>query len=104
MEFNIQNIKELLEEDKIDWSVHVLARMQQREIRVRQVIEAIYSGEIIEYYSDDYPFPSCLISGVCKDGKKLHIVCSLGNNSIWMITAYYPMNDKWEDDFKTRRR
>lgn len=104
MVFNIDNIRELLQEDKIQWSGHVLARMQQRGIRVKDVIEAIISGEMIEYYSSDYPYPSCLISGSCKDGKRLHVVCSLGKGNVWMITAYYPNTNEWLEDFKTRRR
>ncbi len=104
MDFNIEVIRELLKGDKIKWSGHVLARMQQRGIKVRDVIETILSGEIIEYYSSDYPYPSCLISGKCKEGKDLHIVCSLGEENIWMITAYYPDINEWLEDFKTRRR
>lgn len=104
MVFNIDNIRELLEEDKIQWSGHVLARMQQRGIRIADVIETIQSGEMIEYYSSDYPYPSCLISGKCKDGKVLHVVCSIGKGYIWMITAYCPNTIEWLEDFKTRRR
>ncbi|HHX59441.1 MAG TPA: DUF4258 domain-containing protein [Epulopiscium sp.] len=104
MAFKIDDIRNLLEEDKIQWSGHVLARMQQREIRVADVIETISSGEIIEYYESDYPYPSCLILGSSKDGKKLHIVCALGKGSMWMITAYYPNTIEWLEDLKTRRR
>ena len=104
MAFNIDNIRELIKEDKIQWSGHVLGRMQQRGIKVTDVIEAILSGEMIEYYSSDYPYPSCLISGNCKDGKILHVVCSLGKRNVWMITAYYPNIIEWLEDLKTRRR
>lgn len=104
MVFNIDNIRELLQEDKIQWSGHVLARMQQRGIRVKDVIEAVLSGELIEYYSSDYPYPSCLISGNSRDGNILHVVCSLGKENVWMITAYYPNTNEWLEDFKTRRR
>lgn len=51
MEFNIDDIRKLLKEDKIQWSGHVLARMQQRGIKIADVIESISCGEIIEYYS-----------------------------------------------------
>ena len=103
MVFNIDNIRELLKEDKIQWSGHVLGRMQQRGIRVIDVIETILSGEMIEYYSTDYPYPSCLISGNCKENKKLHVVCAMGNNNLWIITAYYPNTIEWLEDLKTRK-
>ena len=78
--------------------------MQQRGIKIKDVIEAIVSGKIIEYYSSDYPFSSCLISGRCDNNKVLHVVCSLGEENVWMITAYYPNTNEWLEDFKTRRR
>lgn len=104
MDFDIQDIKKLVEEDKIQWSGHVLTRMQQRGLKIKEVIDCVLSGEIIEYYSDDYPYPSCLVLGF-SDGKKgIHVVCSIGEDSIWMITAYCPDSEEWMEDLKTRRR
>lgn len=54
------------------------------------------NGEIIEYYPDDYPFPSCLILGYFNSGKGIHVVCS--------VTAYYPDKNEWLEDLRTRRR
>lgn len=104
MLFDIKDIRRVLKEDNIQWSGHVLTRMQQRAIKVKDVTECILKGEIIEYYSSDYPFPSYLISGICDNNKVLHVVCSLGEENLWMITAYYPNTDEWLEDFKTRRR
>ena len=56
-------------------------------------------GEIIEDYPDDYPFPSCLMLGA----NHLHVVCGVGAGILWIITAYHPTKDKWEDDLKTRK-
>lgn len=104
MVIDINDIRELLKEDKIKWSGHILTRLQQRGIKVKDVIKCIQSGEIIEYYSDDYPFPSCLILGCCDNNKEIHVVCSVGEDNIWMITAYFPDESEWQEDLKTRRR
>ena len=104
MLFNINDIRETLKKDKIKWSGHILTRIQQRGIKIKDIIECINNGEIIEYYSSDYPFPSCLILGYCDNSKGIHVVCSLGEDNVWMITAYYPNIDEWLEDFKTRRR
>ncbi|WP_342774548.1 DUF4258 domain-containing protein [Biomaibacter acetigenes] len=53
---------------------------------------------------DDYPFPSCLILGYSNTDKAIHVVCALGQDYVWMITAYYPDNNEWLEDLKTRRR
>jgi len=79
------------ENEKINWSQHILKKMQKRRIK------------IIENYTDDYPYPSCLILGYNKDEKPIHVVCAVGNDKLWMITTYYPDERIWEDDFKNRR-
>jgi hypothetical protein len=38
-------------------------RLRERGIKRADVINCIQSGEIIEQYLDDMPFPSCLILG-----------------------------------------
>jgi len=101
---SIEKIKDLIKEDRIKWSGHILARMQQRDIKIKNIIHCISNGEIIEYYPDDYPFPSCLILGYSSLGVGIHVVCSLGQDYVWMITAYYPDENEWLEDLKTRRR
>ena len=100
---DIEQIKLIVDEGKIKWRGHMLSRMQQRGIKINDVIQAIKSGEIIEFYSDDYPFPSCLILGSSK-GKSIHVVCAIGEEVVWMITTYYPSQNEWFEDMKTRRK
>ena len=89
---------------KIDWTKHCLNRLNQRDIMISDVKEGIRNGKIIEYYYDDYPYPSCLILGNSIKNKILHIVCGVSADCIHMITAYYPDSEKWEEDMKTRRK
>ena len=60
---NIEIIKEYIAKRKIDWTKHCLNRLNQRNILISDVKTAINNGKIIEYYYDDYPYPSCLILG-----------------------------------------
>jgi hypothetical protein len=55
-------------------------------------------------YPQDKYGPSCLVRGVSKTGKALHVQCSL--NPVWIITAYDPSlsPEDWESDLKTRRK
>jgi hypothetical protein len=100
---NIDVIKEYVSKRKIDWTKHCLNRLNQRDILISDVKYAINNGNIIEYYYDDYPYPSCLILGIDVQGKILHIVCGVSEELVHMITAYYPNESKWESDMKTRR-
>ncbi len=101
-ELDIQHIKKLCEEKRIQWTNHILVRLLQRDILQEDVENAIKTGEIIEYYPDDYPNPSCLILGTTVSGKQLHIVCGICDDVLWMITAYYPDSTIWKEDYKTR--
>ena len=33
----------------------------------------------------------------------MHVVCGTDGEYLWIITAYYPSKDKWENDFKTKK-
>ena len=82
---------------------HAELRRRQRGISVPDIKYAIQTGEIIEDYPDDYPFPSCLILGDSTQATPLHVVCGSGERTLYVITAYYPSPDKWEPDWKTRK-
>ena len=77
--------------------------MNQRNILMKDIKQAINNGKIIEYYFKDYPYPSCLILGYINN-RVLHIVCGISENIVHIITAYYPEISKWEKDMKTRRK
>lgn len=98
------DLQKLCGDRAIRWTAHVLKRLLQRNISQADVIQAIQSGEIIEDYPDDYPFPSCLLLGTDVNGDALHVCCGLGHGEIWMITAYHPNFDEWEADLKTRKK
>jgi hypothetical protein len=100
---NIDNIKDCVLNHKIDWTNHCLNRLSKRNISISDVKFGINNGKIIEYYYDDYPFPSCLILGTTTNDDVIHIVCGISDDFVHMITAYRPNTDKWEDDMKTRR-
>ena len=75
-------------------------------IRIDELLETLASGEIIEDYQDDQPYPSCLIFGRALSGRPLHIVCApvLDETLLIVITAYEPDPGKWEADLKKRKR
>jgi hypothetical protein len=102
-QLDINIIRALLIESKVAWSQHMVVRMQKRGISISDIERCIQSGNIIEHYQNDYPYPSCLILGETAKDEGLHIVCGVGEGKLWMITAYYPDIDEWHDDLKTRR-
>lgn len=96
----IEEIRALCYDEAIMVTQHLAIRMQERGIKYAEVKEAIMTGEVIEDYPDDFPYPSCLI---LSRSIILHVVAGIGENRLWIITAYRPALDRWEADFKTRK-
>jgi len=101
---NIDTIQALYSARSIYWTDHALKRLQERGIQRDDVKHCIMTGKIIEEYPYDYPFPSCLILGCTVDLKSLHVVVGMGNGLIWIISAYYPNPDEWNEDYSVRRK
>ena len=100
--YTIDEFKIINEPTKMVITQHSRKRFMERGIRLQDVCDAIKSGEIIEQYPKDYPFPSCLIFGKSMD-RIIHVVASIDDGIMYIITAYIPSPDKWEQDFKTRK-
>ncbi|MDR2900035.1 MAG: DUF4258 domain-containing protein [Treponema sp.] len=94
----IEDLRDYLSNETIILTDHLLSRMRQRHIRFTDIKHAIENGEIIEQYTEDYPFPSCLING-----NNIHVVCSIGEDRLYIITAYHPSSVQWEDGGRKRR-
>lgn len=79
------------------FSDHAVKRMIRRAIDRMEVEEAVLRGEIIEEYPDDKYSPSCLIYGVSKAGRPLHVQLSLPP-AVIVITVYEPDASEWIDN------
>ena len=100
---DIEVLRKLNQIDKIAITEHARIRLVERGIIVNDVVKCIETGEIIKQYEDDKPFPSCLILGTSVNNKFIHVVASNDNDYIYLITAYYPDSEIWENDYKTKK-
>ncbi len=84
---------------------HAIQRMFERRIGRDEVRNVLDQGEVIEAYPDDRPFPSRLVLG-WDELRPLHVVAARNEeeNETIVITVYEPELDKWESDFKRRRK
>ncbi len=84
---------------------HVTIVRLERGITIAVLEQALLTGEIIERYPDDQPYPSCLVLGWLTSGDPLHVVCSKGNlePALRIVTLYEPEDTLWESDYKTRK-
>ena len=101
--YSIEDFRRLNKSENIVISLHGQLRLNERNISVDDIMNAIDNGEIIEQCPKDFPFPSCLILGISVNNIYIHVVVSMNENKIYLITAYVPSSDKWEADLKTRK-
>ena len=99
----IDEIRNLCQDECIAMTKHAKMRLSERNITIETIKRAIQTGEIIEQYEDDTPFPSCLLLGVAEPNNYIHIVLSIDNGYLYIITAYWPNDNDWESDYKTRK-
>ena len=100
------DISELVREcdaGHIKWTAHTLGKMQERNIEPTDVIHSFHNGAIIEHYPQAYPHPACLILGVTKAGRRIHVVAGFGLGFVWIITVYEPDENEWTDGFSVRK-
>ncbi|GAB4023861.1 DUF4258 domain-containing protein [Spirosoma koreense] len=75
MPVDLALLQQAIDKGAIVWRKHVLQRLAERNIRQKDALQIVYSGEIIRYYNDDRPFPSVLLFGWV-NSQPLHVVAS----------------------------
>jgi len=101
--FDIESIQIMFDSDAVKFTHHFKMRMKERGIKISDVKHVLLSGEIIEQCLDDQPLPSVLILGYTIDNTPLHVAVSVDDDLIFLVTAYFPSDDIWDIDNKTRK-
>jgi hypothetical protein len=105
MGLDFNRMRAAIRDSRVEWQRHALERMAVRNIRRTGVLEVLLSGESIEEYPDDRPFPAALFLGWIA-ARPVHVVAAFDadNNQVFVITVYEPDLEHFESDFKTRRK
>ena len=90
---------------RLVFRVHAIQRMYQRDVSEPEVRNVITTGEVVEDYPDDVPYPSRLVLG-WHGTRPLHVVVAdnVEDQENIVITVYEPDPTEWEADFKRRRK
>jgi len=85
--------------------IQLLQRMFERNVSVEDVRIVVDSGETIEDYPEDRPYPSRLVLG-WRGSRPLHVVVAdnMSENRVVAITVYEPDAALWELDFRRRKQ
>jgi len=100
---NIKQIRALCHDDTIIATKHFTSRLSERNIEYSDILLSVMNGKIIEEYPTSYPYPCALILNFVANNKPLHVVVGTNGDSLWLITAYFPNLDEWNEDYETRK-
>ena len=102
--FDKIHFDQALEDGNIVWRKHVLEKMLERGISRTEVLEVLLTGETIQRYEADRPFPSILVLGFPIE-RPIHVVASFDPTAltVFVITTYEPDLNIFEADFKTKK-
>jgi len=89
---------------RIIFRIHAVQRMFQRRITEDDVRDVLSTGEVIEDYPGDTPYPSALRLG-WRGARPLHVVAAYNaaDDELIVITVYEPDLSQWEADFRRRK-
>lgn len=100
----INQLRSKIAANQFEFSKHALDQSILRGITVQELREAIADGEVIEDYPNDKYGPSCLVFGMTKSRRLIHIQCSYPSRKVVkIITLYQPTPEQWID-YKVRRK
>jgi hypothetical protein len=101
---DVPGIKAAVEKGSIEWNRHALERMMERAVRRETVKMVLLTGEVIEDYPQDSPYPSALFLGY-SDNMPYHVAAAFDAETghCYVITVYVPDLEHFEADYKTRR-
>lgn len=91
-------------ERRVIYRVHAVQRMFEWNVRTDDIIHVLQSGEVIDEYPSDKPFPSRLIFAPVNE-RPLHVVAADKPNGdeTYIITVYEPDPKRWDVEFRRRR-
>ena len=97
-------IRQKVESGHYEFSRHAVDQSILRHISVTEIHEAFLSEmELVEDYPDDFYGPSCLLLGITKQSRPLHILCSHPTRPlVKIITVYEPDRKMWQEDLRKR--
>ncbi|MGQ9573475.1 MAG: DUF4258 domain-containing protein [Dehalococcoidia bacterium] len=98
-EFHLQQqiarIRAQIETESVRITQHAHEEMVAEDVTLQEVFEALARGEILENYPEHRRGPCCLVSGLSRRGRPLHVVCTTAQPVLIVITVYEPKPPKW---------
>lgn len=99
----LKRIRTLADTGNIRITQHAQQEMVEEEILLDDLLEAINVGHILENYPEHRRGACCLVSGITKSRRPLHIVCTTARSPLIIITVYEPKPPRWISSTQRRQ-
>ena len=102
--FSLQDIIRTIQKGAYRISDHADEESFSDRLKFEDVAFSVQTGEVIESYPKDKPFPSCLVYGMTEKHEPVHSVWAYDKNkdASVLVTVYRPDAERWID-FKRRK-
>ena len=96
---HIEDIIDAVRNNRIRITNHADEEAQADHLSFDEILISVVQGEIIEDYSDEQPYPRCLICGESFGEDQTHSVWAYNQENQWavLITVYRPDPRRWID-------
>jgi hypothetical protein len=84
-------------EERVRVTIHAHQEMVEEDVTMDALLEAVTASGIIEDYPNHRRGPCCLLHGITRTGRHLHIVCTTSLDTLVIITVYEPRPPKWPE-------
>ena len=90
---------------KLIFRDHAVRRMREWRVSDDEVLHVLTTGEVVESYPNDTPYPSRLVLGWCS-GRPIHVVAADNpeTQETIIVTVYEPDPRRWDPSFRIRRQ
>ncbi|MEI7812617.1 MAG: DUF4258 domain-containing protein [Ignavibacteria bacterium] len=95
MEDIIKEINIRINEKQFRFSLHSFMEMEDEQFTTDDVVSALSGGYVLENYPEHRRGPCCLVSGNTNTGRPVHVVCTVDNPVLVIITVYEPKPPKF---------
>ncbi len=103
---DIQKIIIAIQNERVLITDHADEEAEADGLKIDEVYFSVEHGNVIEKYTEDKPYPSCLIYGLTFAGDPIHSVWAYNPKSHWaiLITVYRPDPKRWINWRRRRKK